>query len=139
MKVLENAQKICMMVSGAAVEKFGEKLRDQQEILIRVADLMIDIYMIESTLLRAIKTGKQDKKKGEVMAAMTKLYLNERWPEFIKKSKEALKAIEEGDNLATMLAALKKFSNYEEENIVKLQRGIAKAVYEAKAYPFPYQ
>ncbi len=138
-KLLENAKKICLMVSGTAVEKFGEKLRDQQEILTRVSNLMIEIYMIESALLRAIKTGKKDKDKGELMAALTKLYINDTWPEFVKNAKESLKATEEGDNLATMLAALKKLSNYEEDNIVKLQRGIAKKVYEVKDYPFPYQ
>ncbi|UMZ73278.1 acyl-CoA dehydrogenase family protein [Natranaerofaba carboxydovora] len=138
-KLLENAKKICMMVSGAAVEKFGEKLRDQQEILSRIANLMIEVYMIESSLLRAIKSGKKDKEKGQLMAGMTQLYINDKWPLFIANAKEALKATEEGDNLATMLAALKKYSYYEEENIVKLQRGIAKGVYEAKGYPFSYQ
>jgi alkylation response protein AidB-like acyl-CoA dehydrogenase len=110
-KMLENSKKIFLMCAGAAVQKFGNSLKDKQVILSRVADLVIQIYAMESALLRTAKAvSKTGEEKSKLKILITKYYFNNIFPRLDLLAKEILAATETGDMLRTQLSALKKLT-----------------------------
>ncbi len=103
------AKKIFLMTGGAAVQKYGTGLDKEQEILAALADQMIEIYAMESAMLR---TRKLIDRSGEVKALgaveMTQVYIHEAFSRIENIAKEALSAMESGDMLRTQLSILKK-------------------------------
>ena len=136
-KVLMNLKKATLMIAGAATKKLGEKLAEEQEIMMNVANMIIEIYMLESALL---KTEKLVEKDGEVAhkekVAMTTLYSHHAVEEIHKNGKEALYAISEGDEQRMMLMGLKRFTKTQPTNLKELRRLVAKKLIEEKQYCF---
>ena len=136
-KVLMNLKKATLMIAGAATKKLGEKLAEEQEVMMNVADMIIEIYMLESALL---KTEKLVEKYGEdahkEKVAMTTLYSHHAVEEINKKGKEALYAISEGDEQRMMLMGLKRFTKTQPTNLKELRRLVAKKLIEEKQYCF---
>jgi alkylation response protein AidB-like acyl-CoA dehydrogenase len=109
--MLHMSKKIFLMCAGTAVQKFGNSLKDQQMILIRVADLVIGIYALESALLRTTKAvSKTGEEKNMLKILMTQYYFSYVFPKLDLLAKEILAATETGDMLRTQLSALKKLS-----------------------------
>lgn len=136
-KVLMNLKKATLMIAGAATKKLGEKLAEEQEVMMNVANMIIEIYMLESALL---KTEKLVEKDGEVAhkekVAMTTLYSHHAVEEIHKNGKEALYAISEGDEQRMMLMGLKRFTKTQPTNLKELRRQVAKKLTEEKQYCF---
>ena len=136
-KVLMNLKKASLMIAGAATKKLGEKLAEEQEVMMNVANMIIEIYMLESALL---KTEKLVEKDGEVAhkekVAMTTLYSYHAVEEIHKNGKEALYAISEGDEQRMMLMGLKRFTKTQPTNLKELRRQVAKKLIEEKQYCF---
>ena len=136
-KVLMNLKKASLMIAGAATKKLGEKLAEEQEVMMNVANMIIEIYMLESALL---KTEKLVEKDGEVAhkakVAMTTLYSHHAVEEIHKNGKEALYAISEGDEQRMMLMGLKRFTKTQPTNLKELRRLVAKKLIEEKQYCF---
>ena len=136
-KVLMNLKKATLMIAGAATKKLGEKLAEEQEVMMNVANMIIEIYMLESALL---KTEKLVEKDGEVAhkekVAMTTLYSHHAVEEIHKNGKEALYAISEGDEQRMMLMGLKRFTKTQPTNLKELRRQVAKKLIEEKQYCF---
>lgn len=136
-KVLMNLKKASLMIAGAATKKLGEKLAEEQEVMMNVANMIIEIYMLESALL---KTEKLVEKDGEVAhkekVAMTTLYSHHAVEEIHKNGKEALYAISEGDEQRMMLMGLKRFTKTQPTNLKELRRQVAKKLIEEKQYCF---
>lgn len=134
-QAIENFKKIFLLVSGTAAQKFGEKLAREQEILARMADMVDEIFGVESALLRAKKIAAT---KGEAAAAlavkMTVCYVNELAPKFDAWAKEVIAAMEEGDTKRTMFSILRKLTRYEQANVYLMKREIADAVYKSSKY-----
>ena len=134
-KVLMNLKKASLMIAGAATKKLGEKLAEEQEVMMNVANMIIEIYMLESALL---KTEKLVEKDGEVAhkekVAMTTLYSHHAVEEIHKNGKEALYAISEGDEQRMMLMGLKRFTKTQPTNLKELRRQVAKKLIEEKQY-----
>ena len=134
-QAIENLKKIFLLVSGTAAQKFGEKLAREQEILARMADMVDEIFGVESAMLRAKKIAAT---KGEAAAAlavkMTVCYVNELVPKFDAWAKEVIAAMEEGDTKRTMFSILRKLTRYEQANVYLLKREIADAVYKSSKY-----
>ncbi len=134
-QMVEKAKKMVLMVAGSAAQKYGEKLQHQQEILGRVADMVIEVFAMESALLRVLKAYETD---GEEVAAVKKalaeIYINDAMGKMDLWAREALAAVEDGDMLRTQLAAMRKLTRYTPVNSVKLKREVADTVIRAGKY-----
>jgi len=112
-KLVDNAKKIALLAAGLAAQKFGEKLQDEQGVLGAIADIIIETYGMESTYLRTMKMAAA---RGEDGAAngikMARLYAGEAIGQIELWAREVLAACADGDDLRTMLAALKRLTRY---------------------------
>jgi hypothetical protein len=95
-------KKVGLMVLGTAMQTYGEKLADEQEVLMAVADIMIDVYGSESALLRARQDG------GDLHAAAARTYISDASSRVEQAAKTALAGMADGDTLRTLLAALRR-------------------------------
>ncbi len=125
-RIVENAKKMCLFVTGAAAQKFGKKIIHEQELVMRGADMISETYIMESALLRAIamveKVGEEDADiymklaKAAIYGGLEKMHL---W------GREASAAIEQGDMLRTQLTMLRKFTRFNPIDLIHLKREIA--------------
>ncbi len=134
-RLLQLAKKIALMVSGAAVQKYHERLQDEQEILGVLSDLVIELFAMESALLRALKSAERDGEgTAESKSDMVKVYVSDAFARIDLLAKEGLASMEEGDTLWTQLSALKKLTRYTPSNSTRLRRAIARRIIEAEDY-----
>lgn len=136
-EMLEMAKKITLLAAGAAVQKYMMKLADEQEILGWISDMVIEIFAMESALLRAMKTmDRFGDERAELQKAMVKVYVNDAFDRIESLAKQVFSAISEGDTLRTQLSALKKLTRFNPVNTVSLRRQIANHVIKVGRYPF---
>ena len=136
-KVLKNLKKSALMVAGAAVQKFMVNLSSEQEILMNIADMAIEIYVAESTLLRVEKLiGIKGEVACELQRDMAMIYLNEAVAKVNNAGREAITSFAEGDELRVMLMGLKRFTKIEPMNIKNARRRVAEAMIEENKYIF---
>lgn len=136
-KVLKNLKKAALMIAGAAVQKFMMKLSHEQEILMNVADMIIEIYNAESALLRAEKLISI---KGEGAVSLQKdmalVNLQDAVAACQIAGREAIQSFAEGDELRVMLMGLKRFTKVEPLNTKDARRRIADAMLTENKYNF---
>lgn len=125
--LIARLKKVFLMVAGSAVQKFGPELDKHQQLLLAASDILIQVYLAESALLRTEKNAKkngEDTQKTEI--TMTQLYLYNAVDIVIKQAKEAIVSFAEGDEQRMMLMGLKRFTKYAEmPNVVALRTLIA--------------
>ncbi|MBT6439962.1 MAG: acyl-CoA dehydrogenase, partial [Flavobacteriales bacterium] len=110
-KALANFKKVALMVAGSAAQKLMMELSKQQEILMNIADLVIDTYMAESTLLRVEKmVSMKGEKACAAQIAIAKTLVYDTADKINKAGKDALNSFAEGDELRMMLMGLKRFT-----------------------------
>jgi hypothetical protein len=124
-------KKAALMVLGTAAQTYGEKLTDQQEVLMAAADILIEVYGAESAVLRALATS-----PGSTHEAAAQVLVTDAAARVEMITRTTLAAIVEGDMLRTLLAALRRIMKVTPVNTVALRRRVADAVLERKAYPF---
>ncbi|MDO3695732.1 acyl-CoA dehydrogenase family protein [Wenyingzhuangia sp. chi5] len=136
-EILEKLKKVFLMVAGKAVEKFGMELEKQQEIVLCAAEILIEIYMAESTLLKTEKlVNKSSEKEAVLQIAMTKLNLFNAVEVINRKGKEAIISFTENDEQRMLLMGLKRFTKYSNyPNIIALKKEIAKIAIHKNQYP----
>ena len=135
-KMVENAKKITLFISGIAVQKYMEKLEQQQELLAMGADLLIAAFAMESALMRTLKrVGTKNDCSAQLMVKMTQVFMHDTMEHMATTGKTALNAIEEGDALITMQSALRRLVKHPAVNTVGLRREIAAEVLKAQGYP----
>lgn len=136
--VLANLKKVFLMVAGAAVQKFGPDLEQHQQLMMAASNILIEIYMAESGILRAEKNAKRfgaDSQKEQI--AMAQLYLYNAVEITIKNAKEGIVSFAEGDEQRMMLMGLKRFTKYTNmPNVVDLRNRIAEKVKSENQYCF---
>ncbi|MFD2561367.1 acyl-CoA dehydrogenase family protein [Aquimarina rubra] len=137
-EILAKLKKVFLMVAGSAVQKYGPKLEEHQQLLMAASDILIEIYMAESTILRTEKNAKRfGENSQEVQIAMSQLYLYNAVDIVIKKGKEAIVSFAEGDEQRMMLMGLKRFTKYANQpNVVALRTKIADKVAAENGYCF---
>ncbi len=135
--VLKNLKKAILMVAGKAVQDFGAQLNDEQEILMSIADMMIEVYAAESALLR---TEKLISMRGETdcqqQINMAKLYLYMAVDKIQAKGKEAIVSFAKGDEQKVMMMGLKRFTKFDAYNVKELRRSVADYLIEKNVYAF---
>ncbi|MBT8309252.1 MAG: acyl-CoA dehydrogenase [Flavobacteriaceae bacterium] len=131
-------KKVFLMVAGAAVQKYGQDLEEHQQLLIAAADILIEIYMAESAILRTEKNAKRFGEESQsVQIAMSKLYLYNAINIIEDKGKESIISFAEGDEQRMMLMGLKRFTKYQNyPDIVDLRNEIAEKVKAENKYCF---
>ncbi len=136
--MIKKLKKVFLMVAGNAVQKYGTELEEHQQILMAFSDILIEIYMAESSILRAEKNaGRFGEKNQKEQIAMAKLYLYHTVDTVAQKAKEAIVSIAEGDEQRMMLMGLKRFTKYQNQpNVVDLRNIIADKVIQENTYPF---
>jgi len=136
-KVLSNLKKATLMVAGAAVQKFQTKLDDEQEVLMSVADMTIQVYALESAILKTEKlAGQLGETACKERYEMTVNYMHSAAEICNKAGKEAIYAFAEGDEQRMMLLGLKRFTKVAPENLKTIRRSIAAKLLDANQYPF---
>ena len=132
-----NFKKAVLMAAGGAAQKLGLALGDEQEIVMHIADMVIDTYMAESVLLR---TQKLVSMRGEAACAeqiaMTHLYIHDAADRIAKNAREAVNAFAEGDERQAMLMGAKRFTKTQPLNTKDLRRVVAKKMIEAGKLPY---
>jgi hypothetical protein len=136
-KALANLKKAGLMVAGAAVQKFMMKLSDEQEVLMNLADMMIEGYVAESTILRVEKLiSLRGEKACEIQKEMALIYLHEAMEKAASAGKAAITSFAEGDELRLMLMGLKRFTKIDPYNLKEARRKVANYAIEKGEYPF---
>jgi alkylation response protein AidB-like acyl-CoA dehydrogenase len=136
-EMVKMSKKIALLVTGAAVQKYMMQLAEEQEILGLISDMAIEVFAMESGLLRALKTMEKFKdEKCQIQKAIVKVYVNEAFDRVESFAKQAFAAIAEGDTLRTQLSALEKITRFTPINTVTLRREIAGVVIKVGRYPF---
>ena len=123
-------KQVALMVIGTALQTFGEKLTDEQEVLMAAADIVMDVYGAESALLRAARAG------GDLHAAAARVYVNDAAGRVDQSARTALAGMADGDTLRTLTAALRRLLKVQPVNTIALRRQLAEAAVARKSYPF---
>ena len=136
--ILKNLKKVFLMLAGAGIKKFGDKLEEHQLMLMGVSDILIEIYMSESALLRTEKNcNRFGKENQSEQIAMTQLYLYKAVDIIQTKGKEVIISFSSGDEQKGLLMGLKRFTKYYEfPNIIGLKNQIAEKLKEENQYCF---
>jgi alkylation response protein AidB-like acyl-CoA dehydrogenase len=125
--IVKMAKKVFLMVAGLAVQKYGEKLEREQEVLSDIADIVSEVYAMESCVLRAEKALNKNGTVG-LKVRYTEVYCQEAMDRIEKHAKQIILATEEGDMKRMMLSALRKLTRYEPNNNIDQKRKIAKLI-----------
>jgi len=130
-------KKTALMVAGVAAQKYMEKLEQEQEVLALISDMIIEIFAMESGLLRALKVvDRVGEEKAKLYVNAVKVYVNDMVLKVEAWAKQAMARVEEAEALRTQLMAVKKLCRYQPIDTVALRREIAERVCEIEAYPF---
>ena len=133
--VLKNLKKTILLLTGTAVQKLGDKIALEQEIMINIANMIIEVYMLESALLKTEKLVLKDGKDlHDEKISMCISYLHHAIEEVRKNGKEALFALVEGDELKILLIGLKRLTKVEPTNLKEHRRKIALKIIEENKY-----
>src|SRR5581483_3708488 len=143
-QILANAKKLALLAAGAASQKYMANLADQQEIMADLADILIEIYAIESALLRAGKMGHRtgvprvhtgDLGNSNVGVLATQYYTAHAMTILEPAARRVLAAVAEGDMLRTQLAILRRLVRHEPADTIQIGRTLARQAIEAGKYP----
>jgi len=136
-RVVANAKKMFLQAAGGAVQKFREKLADEQELVAALANVVMEVYAMESCLLRAQKAAAA---KGEaankIMIDAARVFISDAMERVEHEAKRAVAAVQEGDMLTTQMAVLKRFGKRPALDTIALRRSVAAAVQAQDRYPF---
>ena len=137
-EMIGKLKKVFLMVAGGAVQKYGSDLDGHQQLLMAAADIMIEIYMAESTILRTEKLAKRvGEAKAQEQIAMAKLYLYKAVDVITQKGKEIVISFADGDEQRMMLMGLRRFTKYNNmPNIIALREMITAKLVAENEYCF---
>ena len=131
-----NAKKLALFAAGAASQKYMQALVDQQEIMGAIADIVIEVYAMESALLRTMKTATAQGEAAAVLPiAMMRLYCAKGMEKIESAARQIITAVAEGDMLRTQLAILRRLAKHDPYNTIGLEQEVAHALVERGRYP----
>ena len=134
-EVLAAAKKIALFAAGVASQRFMTALQEQQEVMADLADMITQVYALESALLRARKLAAANKGSAAVAAAMTGLLADESMALAEQAARRVLAACGEGDMLRTQLAILRRLARFTPADSVELSHTVAKQCVQLERYP----
>ena len=128
MRAIAALKKVALMVIGTALQTYGEKLTDEQEVVSYAADILIDIYAAESAALRARETSSSRHAHADLHVQAARVFVNDAAQRVEAAARSALAAMADGDTLRTLLAALRRILKTSPANTVAMRRALADAV-----------
>jgi len=136
-RVVANTKKMFLQAAGGAVQKFREKLADEQELIAALANMVMEIYAMESCLLRAQKAAAaRGESATQVMIDAARVFIAEAAERVEHEARRAVTAVNEGDMLTTQMAVLKRFGKRAPVDTIALRRNVAAAIQSQDRYPF---
>ncbi|WP_019395002.1 acyl-CoA dehydrogenase family protein [Priestia filamentosa] len=133
--LVKNGKKVALLILGLIAQKYGKKAAEEQEILANAADIISEVYAMESVLLRTQKavraTGEE---KNQLKIRYTEIFCQEAFQKIEQHAKETLSYVEEGDSLRMMLSALRKFTKYIPKNLIAKKREAAEVLIEQEEF-----
>jgi len=136
-RVVANAKKIFLQAAGGAVQKFREKLAEEQELVGALANIVMEVYAMESCLLRSQKAAEtRGEAANSAMIGAARVFISDAMERAEHEAKRAIAAVYEGDMLTTQLAVLKRFGKRATVDTIALRREVAAAVQSQDRYPF---
>jgi alkylation response protein AidB-like acyl-CoA dehydrogenase len=136
-RVVANAKKMFLQAAGGAVQKFREKLADEQELVAALANVVLEVYAMESCLLRAQKAASaRGEATNKIMIEAARVFISDAMERVEHEAKRAVAAVHEGDMLPTQMAVLKRFGKRPALDTIALRRSVAGAVQAQDRYPF---
>ena len=133
--LLASAKKLALFVAGAATQKYMTKIADEQEVMGALADMIIEVYAMESCILRAEKiVGSKGEAASEIPVAMARIYAARAMEKMELAARRVIATIAEGDMLKTQLAILRRLAKHDPADTISLKRTVAKHVIEAGQY-----
>lgn len=135
--ILKKLKKVFLMVGGKAAMSLQDRIEDEQEIMMNLADVMIEIYAAESAILRAEKIALKDgEESAKNQIAMAKIYLYGAVDKIEASAKEAIVSFAKGDEQKVLLMGLKRFTKPDFINVKELRRQVADYMIAQGKYPF---
>jgi hypothetical protein len=134
--VVAGMKKTALAVLGTAMQTHGDKLPDQQEVLCFTADIIIDTYVAESSLLRVLQSVADDPRRTELHEAAARIVVQTAAGRVEASAKEALAALAQGDGLRTLLAALRRWLKFVPADLVSARRLLASETGQRRKYAF---
>jgi len=136
-RTIENMKKAILMVAGTAVQKYMMQLAKEQEIIMNIADMIIETYTLESVVLRVEKlTGMKGEDASEVYQDIMKTYSNDSLDRLTTAGKNAINSMSEGDENRLLTMGLKRFTKSVPFNTKESRRRIAKKLVDEGKYCF---
>jgi alkylation response protein AidB-like acyl-CoA dehydrogenase len=135
-RAIEAFRKAALMVFGVAMQTYGAKLTDEQEVLMHLADIAIDVYSAESAVLRALAASDRKAPRAALHVDAARVFVSDAALRIDASARQALAAMTEGDTLRTMLAALRRVIKVTPINTVALRRRLADETVSRGSYPF---
>jgi alkylation response protein AidB-like acyl-CoA dehydrogenase len=137
-EMISKLKKVFLMIAGKAVETFGMELEEQQQLIMNASDIMIEVYMAESAILKTEKLAKRTSLEScKEQIAMTQLNLFNAVEKINSKGKEAIIGFTEGDEQRMLLMGLKRFTKYANyPNTIQLRKTIAAKLINENGYSF---
>jgi alkylation response protein AidB-like acyl-CoA dehydrogenase len=134
-RAVDAFKKTALMIFGVAMQTYGQKLTDEQEVLMHLADITIDVFSAESATLRAHAASEQKAKRSALHVDAARVFVNDAAMRIEGSARQALAAMVDGDTLRTMLAALRRLLKVTPINTVAARRRLADASVERGGYP----
>jgi alkylation response protein AidB-like acyl-CoA dehydrogenase len=129
-------KKAALMAFGVALQTYGQKLGDQQEVLMHIADMLMDVFAADSAVLRAVSASEKGVARAALHADAARVFVSDAALRIEGSGKQALAAMVEGDTLRTMLAALRRLFKAPPANTAALRRRLADEAVARGAYIF---
>ena len=134
-KLVASAKKLGLFAAGAATQKYMQAIQDQQEVMGAIADMVIEIYAMESAVLRTMKiVTKSGEAAAAIPLAMTRAYLSQAIEKIESAARKVIAAVADGDMLRTQLAILRRLGKHDPYNTIALRQQIAQKVIEQGKY-----
>src|SRR6202790_1465 len=135
--VVANCKKLFLQSSGGAVQKYREKLADEQELVAALSNVVMEIYAMESSLLRAQKAaGAKGQSAAQAMIDAARVFISDAAERVEHEAKRTVAALHEGDMLTTQMSVLRVFAKRHPVDTIALRRNVAAAVQSQDRYPF---
>jgi butyryl-CoA dehydrogenase len=134
-KLVASAKKLGLFAAGAATQKYMMQIEQQQEVMGAIADMVIEVYAMESVLLRTMKlTSAQGEAAATLPIAMTRVYLSQAMDKIEASARKIIADVAEGDMLRTQMAILRRLGKHDPVNTVGLRQEIAEKIIERGRY-----
>jgi alkylation response protein AidB-like acyl-CoA dehydrogenase len=135
--LVANLKQAFLVVAGTGAQKYMAKIKDEQEVLLALADIAINVFAIESCLLRAEKMlPRQSEAKKAALAALVKSFCFTASEKTASAARKAAYYIEEGDTLTMMLSGIRRLTKYDATGLLQAKRTLADAAIAAEKYLF---